>query len=762
MSDPAYEVVASENVPSPYGNGFMIRIDGRPAPDILFSPYVGNLRQQLFAHLRRSEEDRRSRRPPIEQRFFYQRELREAVAERCSYKCAFCETPSTADGVDHFRPIHIQEPSYAFPSGHYSWLAYEWENMIFLCEYCAHARQDAFPTAGERAPFLASLEEVRRLEAPLTVDPYRDAPDRHFDFLMDGRCAPLTGRGRVTAALFSLDGPRLRDLRRKDLDSLRRELDAWAEAGDRKLVTEIFGRSRAFAGARLNVLKRALEGITFSGRYIRGPARLLPARLAELLAKQYDDQRRLLGRLQDLAETDKTREVEPHHEHYNVAVQELPPEERRLPLSSAKPRYVQRVTACDIKGISRLTIGGNSARRTRRGAPCLMLLGENSTGKSTLLQGIALALLGGPQVRKLKLNADDFLRNRNKNRWDQLAPTTALVEVEFPFDEGYASFELDGARKKVVGSAQPTTLVLGYGARRYFDRRHSDASSQPYACVRSLFQPLAAIPYPGVWLNGLSDQRFYAVARALRPILALSDNDELERDSDGRICVRVEDHLVPIERLSEGYRSVFALAADIFRQMLSHFPDLERAHGIVLIDEIETHLHPRWKMQVMSALRRALPGVQFIVTTHDPLCLRGMEDGEVVVLQRDAAGEIVSLQGLPSLKGMRAEQLLTSDYFGLSSTIDPEMELAVARFAETVAERPDDHVTSEAVSRLTLGDSAGEQVVQAALQRFLEAREKPSGSLRTDVRAEAVEAVYRALAAPLRLDDGNQAERDPE
>ena len=138
-----------------------------------------------------------------------------------------------------------------------------------------------------------------------------------------------------------------------------------------------------------------------------------------------------------------------------------------------------------------------------------------------------------------------------------------------------------------------------------------------------------------------------------------------------------------------------------------------------------------------------------------------MQDGEVVVLQRDGGGAITVLQDLPSLKGMRAEQLLTSDYFGLSSTIDPETELAVARFAEDVAERPDARVTSEAVSRLTLGDSAGEQVIQEALRRFLNAREKPAGSLRSDIRAEAVEAVYEALAGPLPLNLGGTPEGGP-
>jgi uncharacterized protein (TIGR02646 family) len=738
----------------------MIRIDSRPAPAILTSSFMRKRSGDLFAYLRRPETERKQRRAPIAEELFYQGELRDAVAERCSHKCAFCEWQDSGQRVEHFRPLRARDIDGDNNCDHYAWLAYEWDNLIYVCDYCSRAKGDQFPTAGARAPYLASFSEVRRMEAPLLIDPYHDAPDRHFDFLLDGRCAPQTPRGRATTAVLELDSERLRHLRRKDLRHLQMELITWAEE-DQGRLREIFDLRRPFAGVRLNVLKRALDGLPFGGTFTRGAARNLPARVAGYFAGRGEERRRLPARLEELSKADEARETERDYYHYLHAARPAISEDRRAYSRSTKSRHVGRVAVSNLKGIAHLEIEGRAGRRTRRGAPCLMFLGENSTGKSTLLQGIALALLGGPQARRLRLRSDDFLRSDNPDRWDQLAPESAKVVVEFLFHEGRAGFELDGQQRRIVGSNPPATLVLGYGPRRYFDRRRSAAASQPYACVRTLFDPLATIPYPGVWLNSLPDNQFDAVARALRPILALSDTDELVRDTDGRISVVVEDRPVPIERLSEGYRSVFALATDIFREMLTHSRDLELANGVVLIDEIETHLHPRWKMQVMSALRRALPNVQFIVTTHDPLCLRGMEDGEVVVLQRDADGAITLLEELPSLKGMRAEQLLTSDYFGLSSTVDPETELEVARFAEAVAERPDEHVTSEAVSRLTLGDSAGEQAIQAALQRFLEAREKPAGALRSDVRAEAVEAVYRALAAPPPLDPEETLERDP-
>lgn len=79
-------------------------------------------------------------------------------------------------------------------------------------------------------------------------------------------------------------------------------------------------------------------------------------------------------------------------------------------------------------------------------------------------------------------------------------------------------------------------------------------------------------------------------------------------------------------------------------------------------------------MRVVESLRRAFRRVQFVVSTHDPLCLRGLENGEAVVLRRTSHGRIYSVPDLPPIKGLRVDQLLTSEYFGLHSTMDPAIE----------------------------------------------------------------------------------------
>ena len=104
---------------------------------------------------------------------------------------------------------------------------------------------------------------------------------------------------------------------------------------------------------------------------------------------------------------------------------------------------------------------------------------------------------------------------------------------------------------------------------------------------------------------------------------------------------------VPLEDLSDGYQSVVALATDLMLSLLARWPSVDVAEGTVLIDELGAHLHPRWRMRIVTSLRQVFPRVQFLSSTHDPLCLRGLGDGEVVVVKRDEAGEIVAAHRPP-------------------------------------------------------------------------------------------------------------------
>jgi hypothetical protein len=121
--------------------------------------------------------------------------------------------------------------------------------------------------------------------------------------------------------------------------------------------------------------------------------------------------------------------------------------------------------------------------------------------------------------------------------------------------------------------------------------------------------------------------------------------------------------------------------------MRLRWPDMESAEGIVLIDEIDAHLHPRWKMQVVQRLRQVFPRLQFLMTSHDPLCLRGLRKGEVAVMKRDPEDRVMVITDLPSPEGLRIDQILTSEFFGLGSTRSPEDDQLFEEYYELLALR---------------------------------------------------------------------------
>ena len=95
-----------------------------------------------------------------------------------------------------------------------------------------------------------------------------------------------------------------------------------------------------------------------------------------------------------------------------------------------------------------------------------------------------------------------------------------------------------------------------------------------------------------------------------------------QKSEEGRV------EKLSLNQLSGGYRIVLALAADLARRMAQgnpHMDDPLQSKAIVLIDEIELHLHPAWQQRILSDLMRTFPNAQFIVSTHSPQVLTTVE-----------------------------------------------------------------------------------------------------------------------------------------
>jgi uncharacterized protein (TIGR02646 family) len=363
-----------------------------------------------------------------------------------------------------------------------------------------------------------------------------------------------------------------------------------------------------------------------------------------------------------------------------------------------------------------------------------MILGENGDGKTSVLQALGIALMTGSQ--RGRLDATSYVRHGARSG----SITVGLSDRS----TREVDFSADDPRFRSASAKQ--IVLAGYGAYRAPGRGGPRRSASPR--VNSLLSPYVRLISPTEWLVNLDRRTFDAAAGALSRLLL--DEEGFFQRRGGRVLYRRAEGAVALDDLSAGYRSTVALAVDLMSYMLTRWGDLEAAEGIVLIDELGTHLHPRWQMKVVTAFREAFPRIQFVATTHDPLCLRGLREGEVVVLRRDRQRRVFAVDDLPSVDSLYVDQLLTSEYFGLGSTLDPQLDDQFAEYYDLLSMRdPDERqrlriqeLRGTLAERGQLGNTERERLVlEAADQALAHRAVEPDSGMRAAMKDKAEDVI---------------------
>lgn len=325
-----------------------------------------------------------------------------------------------------------------------------------------------------------------------------------------------------------------------------------------------------------------------------------------------------------------------------------------------------------------------SAASLQLGSRLTVLIGENGAGKTTFLDAISIAL--GSIISYLPKAEGRSFRERGEIRQSE--------GKDLPFAR-IAVETVDGISWDCIKKARRTKSRMPETGKRqlreFLDRNileplaHDDEFTLPVFAFYGVSRALLDIPERRRGFDSESDRIFEALDQALasgsnfRSAFIWYYNKEMEELrlrnamhsfdvalpqlravrqclstlfpslSNPRFAVKPPPRLIVTEngedlelsQLSDGYKTMISLAIDLARRMAAGNPDMENpleSPAIVLIDEVDLHLHPAWQQKVVSDLLRCFPNTQFILTTHSPIVVEGVNN----LLKRHAIADLLS------------------------------------------------------------------------------------------------------------------------
>lgn len=615
--------------------------------------------------------------------------------------CGVCESRLTRQrfAVHRWRPAEGAVSASGDTSAeHYYWLAYEWSNLYALCQPCSEAKGRKFPVQGSLAQVGAKDSDLLE-ELPILLDPCVDDAEQSLVYHLTGEVVARDERGWATIDIFALNRRELIEQRRfvaEEADVMSRKILRALDRDDhlvlKDLLTAGYSADSPFAAVKRQFVNQRVQTRRVQ---IRKAMYRLGLSLEELVGN--------LPRVTDKILRDMGRErglisVGPTSLSYAVDRSSSYAADRtglllRPEAVGVRTVGISRVKVENFKGLEHLELQLESELGA---GSWTMLIGENGVGKTSVLQAIALALAGPEVASGMRLSSKSLTRKGAR---------AGSSTVELNGTGGLCTLEFSRSGRMQYASPYPVA-VAAYGATRLPHTASARRTAYATGAIENLFDPHASLLSPERWAPDLDLDRRASVLRAVQTALRMEGDDLLYFTRGGNLRIKRGDTSLDFRELSSGYQAVGALVLDLARIFIDKWDSLEAAEGLVLIDEIETHLHPRWQMQVVASLRAAFPRVQFVATTHSPLCLRGLRRGEVRVLRSSPSGQTWIDDDLPSVQGLSADQLLTSEHFGLYSTLDEKMQSVYERYYQLISTRVLKPSEREELQRLqvVLGD----------------------------------------------------------
>lgn len=384
--------------------------------------------------------------------------------------------------------------------------------------------------------------------------------------------------------------------------------------------------------------------------------------------------------------------------------------EKELDIHTSSAVYFKSLTIGDMKcfgGEHHVDLSDGEGRP----AQWTVILGNNNTGKTTLLKCLAslevfkmsefgselqylpYTFTGREMENGYCLVQSDLFVTKSNSIKIITEPVVTDWFFEGDIDEGYYNVSLENS------SFYENLKVETYGASRKMAAKGMLWSNEEERHL-SLFQN-ADLFNAEEWLLQLNlaklqkekgAKKIIDKAKEIMTSGLLPDVTDLRFASkkrgqsfDNFIEFETDFGWIRLRDLGYGYQTMLAWVLDLVRRMFERYPESPnpiREPSIVLVDEIDLHLHPEWQRKIISHLTKYFPNTQFIVTAHSPLVVQSAERINLVLLDKEGDHVTIRQPKIPTYQGWSLEEILT-ELMGLGERTHSEKYLELIRQFET-------------------------------------------------------------------------------
>jgi predicted ATP-binding protein involved in virulence len=285
-------------------------------------------------------------------------------------------------------------------------------------------------------------------------------------------------------------------------------------------------------------------------------------------------------------------------------------------------------------------------------AQWIFLTGENGYGKTSILRAIAKGLLGD----------EELVAQIDKNTKIISVINSLGVNLPHLIEKGKINYN------------NASINIVGYGIARF-----NQSDDRNYGNAYTLFEDNGTLLSIEKLLLTADEPTFEKIKTIFKRIIPnLVDIKKVKNNGFYEIHYQEKNEKgdtfdsVKLNDLAAGYRGIITMIGDMMRRFNNYMEkSFEEVTGIVIIDEFDAHLHPKYQYELPKLLSTVFPKIQFIVSTHSPIPLLGVEPNTAVVLTVNRTKELgITVDRLDDdidIDRLSANALLTSDIFGFKT-----------------------------------------------------------------------------------------------